>query len=70
MLSGSPAIILLSTETSALKTWVLARVFLAANRVEITFERADAVKTMLALTAGDLGEDELADWFRQQIQPA
>ncbi len=68
MPSGSLAIILLSTETSALRGF--SRVFLAGNKVEINFERADAVKTMLALAAGDLGEEEVADWFRDRIAPA
>lgn len=47
--------------------WVLARMFLALNGAELRFEPADAVRTMLALAAGELGEDELADWFRQRL---
>lgn len=45
--------------------WVLARLFLRLNGVAITFKPQDAIKTVLALAAGELSEDELADWFRQ-----
>ena len=44
--------------------WVLARLFLKVNAVEIRFAPQDAIDTVLALAAGDLSEDELADWFR------
>jgi death-on-curing protein len=47
--------------------WVLARLFLALNKVQIAFKEPDAIRTMLALAAGELSEDELADWFRRHI---
>jgi death-on-curing protein len=47
--------------------WVLARLFLALNGVTIRFTSEDAIATVLALAAGDLSEDELADWFRGHI---
>ena len=47
--------------------WVLARLFLKLNGTEISFEPPDAIKTVLALAAGDLAERELADWFRQHL---
>lgn len=47
--------------------WVLARLFLALNGHQIVFDKEDAVHTMLALASGDLGEDDLADWFRTRI---
>jgi len=47
--------------------WVLARLFLALNAVTILFDAADAIRTVLALAAGDLSEEELADWFRTRI---
>jgi death-on-curing protein len=50
--------------------WVLARLFLRLNGVTLRFDQADAIRTMLALAAGELGEDELADWFRGNIAPA
>jgi len=47
--------------------WVLARLFLALNGVRVGFDPQDAIKIMLALAAGELTEDELADWFRTHI---
>jgi death on curing protein len=47
--------------------WVLARLFLALNGHELTFAAEDAIEAMLALAAGDLSEDELADWFRTRL---
>ena len=47
--------------------WVAARLFLNLNGVALAFSEEDAIAAMLALAAGDLTEDELADWFRQRI---
>ncbi len=47
--------------------WVSARLFLALNAHRLTFEPADAIRTVLALAAGELSEEELADWFRERI---
>ena len=47
--------------------WVLARLFLLLNGHRLLFEAADAVTTMLALAAGELGEERLADWFRERL---
>jgi death-on-curing protein len=47
--------------------WVIARLFLSANAVAFSFQREEAIATILALAAGELTEDELADWFRQRI---
>ncbi len=44
--------------------WVVARLFLALNGVAIAFSPEDAIDTVLALAAGELSEEELADWFR------
>lgn len=49
--------------------WVLARLFLKLNAVELSFEPNDAIRTVLALAAGALSEDELADWFRSHLTP-
>lgn len=48
--------------------WVLARSFLALNGLKLQFSQTDAVMRMLALAAGELGEDELAEWFRERVQ--
>ena len=47
--------------------WVVARLFLKANGIEIAFDKADAIRTVLALAAGELGEEALAAWFRERI---
>jgi death on curing protein len=48
--------------------WVLARLFLAKNRFELDFQEADAVVRMVALAAGELSEDEFAQWLRMLIR--
>lgn len=45
--------------------WVLARLFLKLNGVELRFTAEEAIRTVLALAAGELTEDELAEWFRE-----
>lgn len=50
--------------------WVLARLFLKANGVAFEFAREEAIAIMLRLAAGEIGEDELADWFRERISAA
>jgi len=48
--------------------WVIARLFLADNGLELLFDPADAVRTMEALASGILGEEELAAWFRSRLK--
>ena len=47
--------------------WIAARLFLRLNGVELAFTEHDAIATVLALAAGELSEDELADWFRTHL---
>lgn len=47
--------------------WVLARLFLHLNGLELRFDPQDAITTVLALAAGELAEDELTDWFRDHL---
>lgn len=47
--------------------WVLARLFLALNGHELRFVAEDAITTMLALAAGEIAEEAMADWFRVRI---
>lgn len=47
--------------------WVLARLFLELNRISIVFATQDAITTVLALAAGELSEEDLADWFRKHM---
>jgi death on curing protein len=42
--------------------------FLILNGHELVVEETDAIATFLALAAGDLGEDGLADWIRSNMQ--
>lgn len=47
--------------------WVLARLFLALNAVELSFGKQEAIEMMLALAAGEIGEDQVAAWFRAHL---
>jgi len=49
-------------------SWVLARLFLKKNGINLNYKDAEAVVVMLALAAGELSESELAGWFRERIQ--
>lgn len=50
--------------------WVLARLFLMLNAVELSFTSEDAIAAVLALAAGELSEEEMADWFRTHLASA
>ncbi|BBB10066.1 type II toxin-antitoxin system death-on-curing family toxin [Sphingopyxis sp. EG6] len=50
--------------------WVLARLFLRLNGHHLEFGPDDAIATVLAIAAGDLGEAELARWFRERLVPS
>ena len=45
--------------------WVAARLFLRLNGHDLAFSEPAAVAVVLALAAGDLSEDALADWLRE-----
>jgi death-on-curing protein len=47
--------------------WTVANIFLALNELELTFDEVDAIRTVEALAAGALSEEELADWFRERL---
>lgn len=47
--------------------WVLARLFLRLNGHVVAFDAPDAIRSVLALAAGELSEEELADWSRTRI---
>ncbi|MEQ9152850.1 MAG: type II toxin-antitoxin system death-on-curing family toxin [Parvibaculum sp.] len=49
--------------------WVVARLFLADNGCRLRFDKADAVRTVEALAAGTLSEEDLAAWFRKHLVP-
>ena len=48
---------------------VVSETFLMLNGHELTASDAELVVTFLALAAGELPEEELAQWFRDQIAP-
>lgn len=47
--------------------WIVARLFLADNGYLLRFDKADALRTVEALAAGTLSEDDLASWFRVRL---
>jgi len=47
--------------------WIAARLFLADNGFQLTFDPAEAVKTMEAVAAGTMAEGALAEWLRQRM---
>jgi prophage maintenance system killer protein len=56
-----------STATSAALLGI--GLFLHLNGWRLTASQADTTRTMLALAAGELPEDALADWLRQHAAP-
>lgn len=46
---------------------VVSETFLVLNGYMLDASDAELVVAILALAAGDLAEDELADWFRQRL---
>ncbi len=49
---------------------VISETFLTLNGYELTATDAELVVAFLELAAGDLSEEELADWFRQHSASA
>jgi death on curing protein len=49
---------------------VAARTFLLINGFQVSASKEDLLRTWLALAAGELTEDALADWFRRWMIPA
>lgn len=47
---------------------IVAELFLALNGFELTASNAECVTTFLALAAGDVSEEELAEWFREHVE--
>ena len=50
--------------------YVVAEIFLALNGFKLTSSDAEGVLKFVALAAGDLTEDALADWFCASTRPA
>lgn len=49
---------------------VVSETFLVVNVLALNATDAEIVVTFLALAAGELTEEALADWFRERIVPA
>ena len=47
--------------------WILARLFLRLNGLDIAFDELTAIRTVETLAAGELSEEELADWLRDHL---
>jgi death on curing protein len=48
--------------------YVVSELFLALNGYKLTSSDADATLTFMALAAGELSEEQLADWLRNHIK--
>lgn len=55
------------TDGNKRTAWVLARLFLALNDVRVGFAPEDAIKMVLALASGSLGEAEVAKWLKARL---
>lgn len=49
---------------------VVSETFLVLNGFDLAASDAELVVAFLALAAGELSEEELADWFRQRVTEA
>jgi death-on-curing protein len=49
--------------------WIVARLFLMLNGIELAFDKAEALHMVLDLAAGKLTEEQVASWFRDRILP-
>lgn len=47
---------------------VTALLFLTLNAIAFDISEAELVVMILALAAGELSEDDVADWFRQRVR--
>jgi death-on-curing protein len=50
--------------------WVVARLFFRLNGETLRYMRKEAIDIVLALAAGELSEEELANWFRERLTEA
>jgi death-on-curing protein len=50
--------------------YITAAIFLDLNGCELAHTDEDIVRVMLAVAAGEMGEEDLAQWFRDSLQPA
>jgi death-on-curing protein len=55
------------TDGNKRTAWVLARLFLALNDMQISFAPEEAIHMVLALASGMLTEQEVTNWFRARL---
>lgn len=55
------------TDGNKRTAWVCARTFLVLNGQTLRFDKPSAIAMVLALAAGELTEEDVADWFRQHL---
>lgn len=55
------------TDGNKRTAWTVARVFLIKNGCDLEFDELEAIGLVQSLAAGELTEDELADWFRGHL---
>lgn len=48
--------------------WILARLFVRLNGGTLVYDQDDAYRTVMALAAGVLSEEALAEWFRARLK--
>jgi death on curing protein len=49
--------------------YLAMEVFLVINGFDLELDDADAIATFLGLAAGEVSEEELADWIRERMAP-
>jgi len=47
--------------------WVAARLFLRANGRTLEFDPFDAIRIMESASAGQVSQEEVANWFRARL---
>jgi len=47
--------------------WIASRLFLRINGMALSFDQHDATRMMRQAAAGELTEEELAEWFRERV---
>lgn len=47
--------------------WVAARLFLLANGRKLVFDSFDAIRIMESASAGQVSEEDVANWFRARL---
>jgi death-on-curing protein len=47
--------------------WIAPRLFLRLNGLALAFDKAEATIMVQRLAAGELSENDVADWFRERL---